>query len=252
MAELADGDNGPRSSIIETTISYLLIQAFLYMLIANLPWPVVGYETWGGHQYSSVTPRPVWLFYWAQLAVGLFLPVRGKAFLLTQYLIFAIVFLLMAEVEGTRRYGTAVVHPSVYTVYRFQFCATAVGAISWQYRKSKALSWYPLVAYFVVQLAVVWCVSEIRMSVGTEVGTWILLVFVVQCIGLLFAPSQIRLFVSIQVLLGISIPLLQRWTPEGWHSLPDSVSDILWIVYFLQCVGSSWWLFTRRIGAAKT
>src|SRR6056297_3238191 len=87
-------------SIIGITIGYLIIQAVLLIILRALPWPVVGREGWGGHARGRFTPDPVWAFFFFQLAVGAFLPIRGKAFLLAQYSIFVSAFLLLAEVEG--------------------------------------------------------------------------------------------------------------------------------------------------------
>ena len=233
--------NGTRYSIIEIAISYLLIQAFLLMMISSLPWPIVGYETWGGHNRGRVTPDPVWALFWAQLAVGVFVPIRGKAFLLAQYVVFALAFLLLGEVEGTERYGNAVASSTMYSVYWFQFCATALGIISWRYRRSRALPWYPLIAYFAIQLVTVWGISEIRLSLGSDVGNWVLLAFVVQCVGLLLVPSRIRVLVAAEILLGVMLANLRNWLPASWHDLPALVHDGLWVVYFLQCVWLLWW-----------
>lgn len=245
MTDLQTDKESTRYSMIEIAIGYLLIQAFLLMLISSLPWPIVGYETWGGHNRGRRTPEPVWALYWAQLAVGLFLPIRGKAFLLAQYVVFTLAFLLLGEVEGSERYGNAVVSPTMYTVYCFQFCATALGLISWRYRRSRPLPWYPLITYFAIQLATVWGISEIRLSLGPDVGNWVLLTFVVQCVGLLLAPSGIRVVVAAELLLGVMLANLRSWLPASWIDPPVLMFDGLWVAYFLQCVWLLWWLASR-------
>jgi hypothetical protein len=67
-------------SIIELVLGYLVIQAFVLMLVGALPWPIVGIESWGGHHFGRVIPDAVWALFWAQFAIGLLLPLRVKAF----------------------------------------------------------------------------------------------------------------------------------------------------------------------------
>jgi hypothetical protein len=61
------------------------------MLMTNLPWPIVDVYSWV-HVRASVTPVPAWALFWGQLAIGLFLPLRGKAFLMSQFVAFALAF----------------------------------------------------------------------------------------------------------------------------------------------------------------
>jgi hypothetical protein len=242
MTDLNKDQSNRRYSIIEIAIGYLIIQAFLLLIISRLPWPVVGYETWGGHSRGRVTPEPVWALFWVQLAVGAFLPIRGKAFLLAQYLVFALAFLLLAEVEGIERYGNAVISSTTYAVYWFQFGATALALIARRYRKSKARPWYPLAAYLGIQLAIVWGISDIRLSLGWDLGKWLLLAFVIQCVGLLLVPVRIRILVAAEILLGVMLANLPRWVPASWNDPPSLVFDGLWVAYLLQCVWLAWWL----------
>lgn len=234
-----------RYTVVEITIAYLLIQAFVYLLISLMPWPIVGYETWGGYQRGRRTPEPVGVFFWGQFIIGLVLPRGGKAFLLIQYLAFALAFLLLGQVAGTGRYGTAVASSTMYTVYWFQFCATALGFIYWRYRKSQAQPWFPRIAYYAIQLAIIWGVSQFRFSFGSNIGNWMLLAFVGQCIGLLFASSRIRIFVAAEILLGVVIAIMQSWLRSGWSGSPNLLFDVFWVVYLLQCAGISGWLLSR-------
>jgi hypothetical protein len=159
-----------------------------------------------------------------------------------QFVLFALAFLLLAEAKHTPGQGDVAVVPSVmYPAYWFQFLATALGLISWRYLGSTALHWCPLIAFFGMQLVSVWGISQFQVSVGVDVRTWILLAFLGQFIGLLFTPIRVKLFVSAEVLLGVSIAQLPSLLPTGWNSPPDTVVDGLWVTYFIQGALLAWW-----------
>lgn len=235
-----------RYSFFEIAIAYLMVQAFLLTIMLALPWPIVGVESWGGHSFESVTPKPVWAMFWAQFVVGLLIPLRGKAFLIGQLIVFTLAYLLLGEVQGSSRYGRSVLSSTVYIVYWFQFFGSILALISWRYRETKLLTWYPLIAYFAIQLIGIWGVAEIRRSLGPDVGNWILSAFVLQGIGLLFTPNRIRLIYAGEILLAVLLALAPKWIPAGWNGLTDPVFTVLWVVFFLQCGALSWFLFQRR------
>ncbi len=218
------------------------------MLLIPLPWPVVDIFSFV-HVRRSAIPPPVWILFWAQVVIGMLLPLRGKAFLIGQFGIFATAFLLFGKAEQIPGRGDEAVVPSAfYPVYWVQFFATTVVIICWRYRKSKALRWYPFLIYFAIQLVSLGVISEIRMSVARDSQNLILLAFICQGIGLSFAPSRLRLFVAAEILLGASLVRLPHWLPTGWYSPHDPISDWIWIAYVVQCAVLAWWLVYFRAG----
>ena len=241
MTSEGERKGNPRYPIIVRVFSYLTIQVVVLMLLVSLRWPVVDLFSFV-HVRRSAIPPPVWVLFWAQVVIGLFMPLRGKAYLLGQFFVFALAYLLFGKTEQISGRGDRAVVPfGFYTAYGIQFFVMTGGIISLRYRKSKALPWYPLIAYFAVQLVGLSVISEIRMSFGRDAGNLILLAFVCQCIGLSFAPNRFRLFVAAEVLVGASLVRLPHWLPMGWYSPHDSVSDWIWIAYLFQCTVSAWW-----------
>lgn len=247
MASSENSERKTRLPLIVRVFGYLSVQAFVLMLVTQLPWPVVDVLVFIATVRESATPDPVIVVFWAQLVVGLFLPLRGKAFLMSQFVLFVLIYFVFCEVEHRPNVADrAVLSFAIYGGYWVQFFATALGCMAWFYRRSTVRPWYPLIIYIALQLASLASISQIRFAVGADVRGWILIAFWGQCIGLLFAPNRVRLLIAVELLLGLSLSQLAHWLPMDWQSVTDSTSDFLWIVYALQCVGLSWWLFSHR------
>lgn len=243
-----------RLPLVVRVLGYLTVQAFVLLLLTRLPWPVVDVPVFISTIRARATPDPVISLFWNLLIVGLFVPLRGKAFLMSQFGVFVLLYFVFGEVEHRHRVADrAVLSSAIYIGYWAQFFATALGCMGWIYRRSKVRPWYPLIIYVAIQLASFAALSQIRWPAGTDVRAWILVAFWGQCVGLLFASIRVRIFVAAEMLLALSLVQLPHWLPTGWQNVPDLASDFLWIVYALQCVGLSWRFVTgrRQAGAEK-
>ncbi|OYP28409.1 hypothetical protein CGZ80_26745 [Rhodopirellula sp. MGV] len=119
-AERCDTSGYP---ILVRLFGYLAIQAFLLMLIRLLPWPVVDIYSFV-HVRTSVIPTDVWIFYWVQVLLGLFVSFRGKSFLLGEFSLFAFAVLMFAK--SARSGDQANVPSSIYVIYWIQFLVATV------------------------------------------------------------------------------------------------------------------------------
>ena len=124
--------SGTLSRLTKLACGFFIVQAFVLVLTLALPWPVVGIETWGGHQYSSITPDSVMLFFWCQCCLGLLLPIRAKAFLIIQYALFILIVLVAGEVTGHARYGKVILSQPLLTCFWVQFFFAFAGLTIWK------------------------------------------------------------------------------------------------------------------------
>lgn len=227
---------------------YLVFQLFLLWLVGQLPWPVVLRHTVSS-MYARVIPAPVFAMFWIQAIIGSCLPLRSKAFLAGQFIVFAFLFFVFCEVEDKAR--GAVISSVVHNLYWIQFVATALGFLYLSVGQSKVRAmdskfrpWYPLLTYVVIQLAVLWVISDGVWGLAGGKGL-ILLAFWGQSFGLLFVPNRLKFFVSAEILLALSLFQLAYWLPTGWYSPHSPMSNWLWVAFLTQCSVLSWWLFFR-------
>src|SRR6056297_292154 len=110
-----------------------------------------------------------------------------------------------------------------------------------------------LLVFSLIQSALWLAIDQIPWSDGADVSgpyrnvpTWVPVAYWSQFLALLFAPSQIRIFVSAQILLGVVLVRLPAWNlaqPLEPHGI---AIDLAWVVYLLQCLATGWWLLARR------
>ena len=243
---------GVRYSLIASWFGYLSIQAFMLLLVSLAPWPVVDVLVFIATSRQSVTPDPVLIFFWVQFAIGVLLPIRGKVFLMGQFVFFATVFFYGAEVVRPRGFDEASLTPSLNSVYWIQFFASAFGYLAWLYRRTPLRPWYPVIVYSSVQVAIGWVITRLGWPINSEIRALLGLIFVAQALGLLLVPGRARLLVTAEILVGVLLAHFGERLRFGQSAAPDSLSDAVWVVYILQAVGLLvWWLSRQKDSPTK-